>query len=254
MPGHLNINKQNNLAQQSYWDSSYSQYQFKTAGTEDEIRTWILENFSPVSGKTCFEIGCFPGRYLSVFGELGYELNGVDLTPRVTKDFPKWLKDSGFKTGQFFEKDIFSFKTTRKFDLVCSFGFIEHFKNWKEVLKIQADLVDINGFIVLETPNFRGIFQKLIHLIFDHENYKRHYIPAMNPRKWKKILAKNNFQIINYGYLGGFDFWVDHVPATFFKKKLYYLIAKIRSKQTGKNLKGRLSYSPYCILIAKKIN
>jgi len=242
-----------NLASQKYWDDAYSDYALEAKVPDDDIvKKWILKNLEPIkSEKTCFEVGCFPGRYLTVMGDLGYTLNGLDLTPRVEKEFPEWLKKQGYKTGQFFREDFIEFKTNNKYDLVCSFGFIEHFVNWEAVLMKHISLVADNGYLVIETPNFSGWLQRFIHWYLDKENYKRHYIPSMNPNKWASICEKNGFEIVFQGYIGEFQFWVDQQPTSYVKKKV--LNRFIMNYDELRKLKpGKKAYSPFCGIVAKR--
>lgn len=245
------INEINNLAEQAYWDSSYASHEFGIVPESDEIRQW-LEKFIPENNSgSCLEIGAFPGRYLAIFGELGYELNGIDLTPRIKSDLPSWLKSRGYRTGIFEQVDVFKFKANRKFNVVCSFGFIEHFKNWEEVFHAHAQLVEDLGYLVIETPNFRGPVQKIIHSLLDRKNLSRHYLPAMNLFKWKQIAEKEGFEVLYCNYVGEFDFWIDESPKSFIGKLLFRLLTK--SKKYISILSGKLSSSsPYMGIIARK--
>ncbi len=250
MSSNRDLNKANNLASQEYWDNSYKAHQFGRIPKNDKIRVWIERYFQPVKDKTCFEIGCFPGNYLTVFGELGYQLNGIDITPRVVKDLPNWFAQQGFDIGTFKQADIFEFSAIDKFDVVCSFGFIEHFRNWKELIKIQASLVKKGGYIVIETPNFRGFVQYAIHYLLDRENLKRHYLPSMKPQKWKKLLDKMGFEIIYSNYFEEFDYWLDKAPENQRKKNLWKKL-QYREARMKKWKPNSVLYSPYCGLIAK---
>lgn len=241
-----------NLADQSYWDESYSQYKLQeTVPDDDIIKKWLLQYVPKTQTASCFEVGCFPGRYLTVMGDLGYQLNGIDLTPRVLDDFPKWLKSKGYNTGFFAQENFLEFTTKQKFDLVCSFGFIEHFTNWEEIFLKHLTLVNDEGYIVIETPNFRGIVQRFIHYFLDYENYKRHYIPSMNPKKWAKICEKHGYEIVFEGFVGEFQFWVDKEPTSFVKRKIFNRL--ITNYERLKKMKpNNPHYSPFCGIIAKK--
>ena len=161
MQSDIEINK--NLASQDYWDDAYANYSLHDkVGDDDIVKKWILNNVQKGNGLSCLEIGCFPGRYLTVMGDLGYTLSGVDLTPRVKDEFPEWLKSEGYSVGTFVQEDFFKFQPKQKFDLVCSFGFIEHFTNWESVLLKHIELINETGYLVIETPNFRGWVQKFI--------------------------------------------------------------------------------------------
>lgn len=245
-------NEKNNLSSQKYWNDYYSQ-QNNFIRNRNQVTAWLENEFKKIDPKgSCFEIGCYPGTYLSVFGEMGLELNGIDLTPR-TQDLKNQLEDLNYKVGDIYNGNFFIFKTERKFNVVCSFGFIEHFKNWKKVLDLQKNLVDSGGYIVVEVPNFYGFFQRFLHFWFDRRNYKRHHRGAMSLKKLENLLLKD-FDIIYSGCFYGFDFWVDKEQRGVFQN---YLLDKIGfflpllKKYLNKNNKN---YSPYCGIIARKKN
>ena len=81
----------------------------------------------------------------------------------------------------------------RNLTSVSSFGFIEHFVNWKEILTQQARLVNNGGYLVVEAPNFYGLIQKMLHWFFDKENYKRHYVPSMSPQALGQGITRLKF-------------------------------------------------------------
>ncbi|MDP2385904.1 MAG: class I SAM-dependent methyltransferase [Bacteroidota bacterium] len=250
MQSDKNINT--NLASQSYWDEAYAGYSLQDKVADDDIvKKWLLKYIPKVNGASCMEIGCFPGRYLTVMGDLGYKLSGIDLTPRVKNEFPAWLKKEGYDVGSFSQEDFLKFNPQEKYDMVCSFGFIEHFTNWQEVFLKHIELVNDNGYLVIETPNFRGWFQRFIHWFLDNENYKRHYIPSMNPDKWAKLCEKHGFEIIFKGHIGEFQFWVDKLPTTYVRTKVFNRL--ITNYEKLKSMKpGKPAYAPYCGIIARK--
>jgi L-malate glycosyltransferase len=244
-------NLKHNLADQDYWNTSYSDYALSENETEDEISGWLNAHVPPGNGTDCLEIGCFPGRYLTFFGKRGYVLHGVDLTPRVKTDFSEWLRARGFRTGRFEMADFFEFEPGRLYDIVCSFGFIEHFTNWEMVFKKHLRLVAPGGYIIIETPNFRGWMQRAIHYILDRANYKRHYIPAMDPVKWAQICRQEGFEIVTSGYIGEFSFWTDKMPEGRLKEKLFKKLLEY-TPWLKKRGAGLAHLAPYCGIIAKR--
>jgi hypothetical protein len=143
-----------------------------------------------------------------VFGELGYELYGIDLAGRL-EGLAEWLSQRGYRTGGFWKQDFLTFDPQRRFDVVASFGFVEHFINWREVLERHARLVGEGGCLVVEAPNFTGAFQSWLHRRFDRENYDRHHIPAMDVGQWAQVLEALGFEILYRGCFGGFHFWTE---------------------------------------------
>lgn len=241
--------KSETLVDQSYWDNSYVLVKPQIVPANDQLRLWLEKYVPNGNGLDCLEVGCYPARYLSVLGELGYTLHGVDLTPDVST-LKKYLSEK-YRTGDFIHADFLKFNSEKKYDLVCSFGFIEHFTNWKEVLIKHADLVSPNGLIVIETPNFEGWFQQLIHKNFDNLNFLRHNIDSMRPDLWSEILEKQGFEIIRSEYFGAFEFWSDtkvHNLAQSLGLRLLSLLTPILRKISP----GKRAYSPYCGIIAKR--
>jgi SAM-dependent methyltransferase len=246
---------QDSFVSQEVWDGIWANAQFSVAPKEDPVRQWIEAHFRGRSG-TCLELGCFPGRYLSVFGELGYELHGLDLTPRVEMDCKRWLVDRGYKVGEISRGDVFSHRFDRQYDVVCSFGLIEHFGEWAKLLALQAELVADGGCIVVETPNFRGWIQQMLHRCLDSENLKQHNLEAMVPNRWARELESRHFQIIERGHFGTFDFWTGTQPRGTLARKTVNLICKVnrRLSSVWRNLPaGVAAYAPYCGLVARKM-
>lgn len=241
-----------NLADSAFWDKLYFNLPMRIAPRHKPVRQWIEQWVPPGSG-TCLEIGCYPGRYLAVFGELGYSLSGIDLTSHVLDRLPEWLVSSGYNLGDFHQEDFFDYcsQTEQRFDVVCSFGFIEHFTDWDYVLELHASLVKPGGLLVVSVPNFRGRFQRWLHELLDHDNLERHNLTAMLPREWAALLASQNFQVQFAGCFGRFDFWSDS------KLSLWRRVVNWGVKvllPLFRCLPESDLYAPHCGIIARKVD
>jgi SAM-dependent methyltransferase len=241
-----------NLAPAEYWDNSYKQMALDIVPPQDTLRLWLQKNIPPGGNATCLEIGCFPGRYLAVLGKMNYKLYGVDLTERVIADLPLWLKEQGCQVGEFFREDAIAFAShsDKTFDLVCSFGFIEHFINWPEILELHARQVSIGGLLVVAVPNFAGLLQRGLHRILDTENFKRHNVAAMCPEKWRDQLAAAGFSVSFSGPIGSFDFWTDNPNAN--RLQIIGSALVTRMIPLVRCLPPSLVYSPFYGIIARK--
>ncbi len=255
------MNKSESLYPQTLWDHEYHDHQFELPREGDQVRIWLenaISNF-PIARDakgllTCLEIGCFPGRYLAVMGQKGFELSGIDQTPRVTSDMPAWLKSHSFSLGEITRGDFFEYQPKHKFDVVYSVGFLEHFTDWSKVLIKHCDWVKSDGLLLIIVPNFQGWFQKLFHRIFDRENMDRHCVDSMNPYAWVPIVESQGFQVLECGYFDKLDFWIGCQRQPLLKKIIFWGIRAI--KPVFKILTPRRSraFSPYCGLIAKKLS
>lgn len=241
-----------NTLPQSSWDDAYSQYQYRDAADDDALVQWIRRWIPPRTG-TCLEFGCFPGRYLTVFGKLGYELHGVDLTPRVEQDFAPWLSAQGYRVGQIARDDALLWEPNRRYDVVCSFGFIEHFDDWRAVLRRQARLVDRDGWLMITAPNFRGALQWLLHRALDARNLKRHRMGSMDVRAWAEEAEKLGFAVAEAAYIGRFEFWHADEERNGFQR-LGLKLARRAERWLRRLPAGHRLYSPYCGLVARRTN
>lgn len=245
------------LTNEEYWNEGYTGTGFDDQADHD-VAVFLNKNLPVVKGKTCFEIGSFPGAFLPTIGRKGFIINGIDYNERNSDELPRWLNNIGVKTGKFITGDFFKYleNTEEQFDLVCSFGFIEHFENFEEVIHAHIKMVKRGGQIVITTPNFHGLLQKIPRRIFDKGNLEKHYLPSMDPGKWKLILEKNGFNVTKYGYFGGYSFWVERNVQ---RNKMQDLLLKITEKiiYQFKKIFKTFSYessafSAYCGIVAKR--
>lgn len=244
----------NNYTSKQYWDNQYTEIKFRSAGYKSAVYRLIKKYFYKSrlgkNSHTCFEIGCYPGSYLSVFGQFGFTISGIDTAEGTDTSLVDWLKGLNYSIGKITKGDFFSLKLTQKYDVVCSFGFIEHFLNCKDVVKKHVALVKSNGYVVITTPNFRGKIQNFLRRMLDRESLEFHNIDSMDPEKISKVLKKEGLEIVYQGYFGGFLFWADYKKINKIQRLLssmFYLLGFVLFW-----LPGNKSYSPYCGVIAQK--
>ena len=125
-------------------------------------------------GGTCFEVGCYPGMFLAYLGlEHEFTVSGIDATPQVTDRLVRHLEKLGVRVGTLHHGNVFTFVSPERYDVVCSFGFIEHFAHVDNVIGRHVALLKPGGTLVLTCPNFRGL-QYVLHRLLDSENLARH--------------------------------------------------------------------------------
>ncbi len=235
---------------QSYWDNAYRSIHYSVGN--DALTAW-LDKVVVRKPQKVFEPGCYPGRYLAYLGKKGWQVSGVDLTPRMETDFGPWLTQEGITLGRIERGDALAYMATTedRYDLVCSFGFIEHFWSFDEIIRLHAKITKPGGQIVIATPNFRGTVQLLLHSWLDKENLDRHVIPAMSPKTWVGQLRRAGCEVSWVGHMGGFDFWTDRKPQKLIERLAWKLV-----RCCGRSLKWlpqHEAYSPYCGIVATKI-
>jgi L-malate glycosyltransferase len=242
--------KNTNIVDHSYWENYFKNIAFSKIEKDNLIRIWI-EKYLPEGKGDAIEIGAFPGSFLTIFGNMGYCLHGIDRVLGIETTVPQFLKSLNYVTGAFIQNDFLAYDFKEiKYDVVSSFGFIEHFTDWKDVIRKHADITKSGGYLILETPNFKGIVQRLIHWFLDRENFNRHIIDSMDPNKWRTILG-NDFEILYCGWFGRFKFWVD-IGKRNFLQRIILRIAYFITPYLSKILPDHSAYSPWCGIIARK--
>ena len=153
--------------------------------------------------------------------------------------------------GEFTNANFLEFDKTKKYDCVCSFGFIEHFDGWEDVLRKHALLVWEGGVIAVTTLNFRGAIQQWLHRLLDVENLRRHNIASMNPFLWADLLKELGFDVIDARSFGRFDFWVEKQKRNVLQNAARFVIRVLTP--VLKLLPGDNGlYSPYCGVVARR--
>lgn len=245
------------LTDSNYWETSYKSTTFVDIDSHS-IASFLKKYLANVKEMESIEIGSYPGTFQPTIGRMGYLLNGIDFNLKNATDLPNWLKTLDLHVGNFETVDFFDFakSNTKKYDLVCSFGFLEHFTNYEEVIKGHLDLVKPGGKVIITTPNFRGWMQSIPHWLFDRPNLQKHYLPSMNPEKWASILKNNNFEIQFSGYFGGYSFWVDNLEN---RSKLKYYLLRFTERSISQFRKvfnifqfESLAFSAFCGIVATK--
>lgn len=243
----------NNKASTEFWNKRYENIKPYIIENNNVIKQWIDRFLPNIENAECIEIGCYPGRFLTIFGEKGYKLYGIDLAEK-TPEIPLWLKANNYNVGTFWQEDFTIFVPPTKFDLVLSFGFIEHFINWEEILEKHLEYVENNGFLVVEAPNLLGTFQNYLHRNFNREYFKKHHIPAMDIAKWKKIVEKHGFKILYSGYFEQFDFFLNNPQNNKLVKLILKLLKRISPFLGWILPKNKKTYSPFGGIIAQKLD
>jgi hypothetical protein len=99
------------------------------------------------------------------------------------------------------ETDFFEFTSEKKFDIVFSYGFIEHFTDTYNVIKQHVDLTDIKGKILILLPNLKGMSGLFLKWT-DQKLFYKHNLDSMDLDLLKNIcksLKLNNVEVKYYG-------------------------------------------------------
>jgi 2-polyprenyl-6-hydroxyphenyl methylase/3-demethylubiquinone-9 3-methyltransferase len=111
------------------------------------------------SARNAFELGCAPGAWLAFCAHrLGLAVSGCDASATGIRVARALLKSAGVSDAGVLEADVFALPSTLqgRYDLVYSFGLIEHFSDLSGILRAHAVACRPGGVVLVTAPNLRG--------------------------------------------------------------------------------------------------
>ncbi len=156
------------------------------------------------SDSRVLEVGCAPGGWLAYFHkQFGCRVDGLEYTRNGAALTKRNLAYQGID-GEIFEQDLFDNDLPAEaYDLVCSFGFIEHFDNPDKAVFEHLRLLKKGGILLLEIPNLKGM-NHLLQKISKPEVLPIHNLSIMRTDFFRELGKKFNLRTIHIGYVGNF--------------------------------------------------
>ncbi len=217
-----------------------------------EFKEIFKEHLIPSKG-VALEIGCVPGTFLAyICKKFGYFPEGIDFDKKTIEITSQTLKNNGLNDFKIYQEDFNKWEAKKRYDLVCSFGFVEHFNNPKEIIKKHLKLLKKRGTLIIEIPNLSGLTGFFYRLV-DKPTLKKHNVDIMNLDFFKEVAKENNLKINYLGYYGSWNFQWGYgrmETANLFQKGIYAFL-KIISKFI-KHIKMRNKLSNNIVFIAEK--
>ena len=243
-----------NYTDKKFWDSYFDRHTHKPSVIRDSYFSDIFEKYlSPDENKSVLEIGCADSNFLCYLAKkFQYQAHGIDYSDAITKT-AELFKFNNLPEPVLYKEDLFSFHTSHLYDIVCSFGFIEHFDDINKVVAQHANLIAPNGKLIITLPHFAH-GQYFLHWLIDRDNLKRHNTKIMNLNSIKKAIQNNGLIIEHLSYYKTFGFWTERTNMTRWDKCINWSIlkfGKVITKIFGYDRPNFL-FSPHIVYIATK--
>jgi 2-polyprenyl-3-methyl-5-hydroxy-6-metoxy-1,4-benzoquinol methylase len=179
--------------------------------SEHHVWNVLLPRYLKTKGKL-LEVGCAPGRYLiSLNRQFGLEPYGVDYEQTGVDETRRNFERAKLDTSNIIHADFFSPQFQKKyresFDVVFSNGFIEHFPNPKEVVRLHSDLVKPGGQLIVMIPALRGI-NYLIERLVNIDVLRIHNTEIMTRKTFAELFPQGEY----CGHYGSFDWHLFYAP------------------------------------------
>jgi trans-aconitate methyltransferase len=219
----------------------------------DCIEPYLLE----YSNQRWIELGCSPG-YVSnlLFCRIPFVPFGVDFSPKANMYLETMAQHAGVH-ATLFQLDVREFTPSEPYDVVMSFGLVEHFSDPGEILDHHYRLCRKGGLLVIAIPHFRYL-QWFYHRVFDRQDLARHNVSMMNVNTFKEFAHRHNLELLHLGYVGKINFWnVDDSGPRFIvmiRKGLSLAVRAFVNRLLSYVLPPHKKlYAPWIVFIARKV-
>lgn len=239
---------QEKLTDRAYWKKYWEAYRYEEVPVDPVYRKQAAEI---KTADSFIEIGGFPGINSVYF----YKNNcpSVSLLDfYIDQDMVNRLEQhNGLpeNTIHCIEADFFNFRSEKKYDIVFSLGFIEHFKDTGDVLRRHVELLAEGGRLLVILPNFRGI-NGCVQWLFDRKNLKVHNLKSMKIPYLRDVLSDLTLKNVTVEYSDRPMVWLEPAPGVWnvIKRKLVKALSLFLKLFP---FRGRL-LSAYIIITADK--
>jgi len=147
----------------------------------------LVKRFS--RGSNVLEIGAGFGLLSSILSKNGYQVDVLepDVTPYYLQGLPVKIYT------QYFEE--FVKKRVKKYDVIILYDILEHVSNPIVSIRNLLKLLNTNGIVIIQTPNYQSIMARLVHnwawwMVEDHRYFfsKQSFSFLFNKKNWKQLL------------------------------------------------------------------
>jgi 2-polyprenyl-3-methyl-5-hydroxy-6-metoxy-1,4-benzoquinol methylase len=202
------------IAHKDYWNrvwaQDFSSSEIRLGPWDYENRIWdgflrrlIGESFR---GARALEIGCAPGRWMIYFNKrMGLKVAGIEYTKSGVELTKRNLAQHKV-IGDVYEGDFLKFEFPVKFDIIASFGVVEHYLDLHSFFNKCWNLLTHDGLCITAIPNFGSHFYASLQSSVDRDVWKRH-IPY-RASDLTKALGQSGFNQVDWTFLGTFSIGV----------------------------------------------
>lgn len=202
---------QSDKTEPRYWDSAWAECPVREPVNpalpglnnlvERRIHQWLARHLAGIArGARVIEIGCGCSAWLPYFGlQYGFAVSGVDYSPAGCEGARRTLSAAGVP-GEVVLCDFREPPAALRsaFDVVFSFGVIEHFTETAAALRACATYLKPGGMLITLVPNMNGIPGRLQRWL-DRKIFDIH-VP-LNPRTLAEAHTTAGLDVVACEYL-----------------------------------------------------
>ena len=244
------------LSTRQDWADHWEKHELVRTIPEDYCFPDLLKWAASLAGNsgTSIELGGFPGSF-SVYLTKYCRMKATLLDYFIHRQtIASLLEKNGLKPDdiEIVEEDVFSYMPKNDYDLVCSFGFIEHFTDLEKVLQSHLKFMKAGGTLLVTLPNFCGI-NGLLQKVFDPANLAIHNLAVMDLTLLRGQLYNLGMEDIRVEYYPSTQVWLEGLrKRNLIVRAIVRIVnesVKLLSKAFGKQCKW---FSNSIVILAKR--
>ena len=172
------------------------------------FKTYLPQN----KGARLLEVGSAPGLNLVYLDHTyAFDVYGVDYSEVGVKLNRETFAANDINPDNCIHADFFSESFQERyrqlFDVVYSYGFIEHFTDAEDVIAKHVNLLKPGGRLIVSVPNLRG-FNRLMLTVFNKENLDIHNLDLMKKSRFRRAFARPDLAPLHCDYYGTFSIYL----------------------------------------------
>jgi len=159
-------------------------------------------------GRLVLEAGCGYGHKCLLLSKY-YKANvvGTDIVLEPLKALMNYLSEESCTSSQIF---VVGSDVTRLpfrsdiFDVITSFGVVEHFRNESEVLAALSEArraLKVGGYLIITIPNFAATFRNKLVMVLTKGRFGMYHKPYTRQALVKHVEMVKGLQVVEVGFL-----------------------------------------------------
>jgi SAM-dependent methyltransferase len=200
---------QDSLAPRDHWEKVWAENPDESPLFNPKRRSFIhlhrlYQRFLPRNSQYRFlEIGCCPGRFMWYFNRyFGYRVSGLEYIDWCAEKTRELLRRERI-AAEVTCADFFEYTPpagSELWDVVGSFGFVEHFQDTAAVVRRHLEFLKPGGYLVLAVPNLRGMYGRLFEILAP-KVYRMHRVLSLEDLI-EPVTREGEMEVLAAGYYG----------------------------------------------------
>jgi len=226
----------------SYWDGLYTR---EARSEKGRFRRWRSPGLAELVGHIedlptdrpveFLEVGCAPGRFMiELANRYRWKVGGIELSASGLEILEANLATHGVR-ARVYAGDVFELEPTELYDVVGSFGLVEHFDDPIPCYRAMSRWIRPGGAMIVTVPNLLGLIGTAMKRR-DREHYMSHQ--RYTPDDLAGHCEAAGFRVVFRGLVGNIYF-----PGIFDQKTAGVLGRAVNfSSRVGNAVVTRLSW------------